>query len=273
MTGPVLREELRRVLRPEEEVGEMPGAEPCSLALYRQAAGESTAEEERAFQAHLASCAGCREDLAALADQHPDAWRVRPARRARVLALRWVAAAAIVLLAAGVVLWRLRPPPEGPGAPELRVKGGHRLQVAVQRGGERFVARSGAHLLSGDVLGFFYTAPAEAWVAVLFVDEGGRVTRLFPAGEEALARLPAGAQRPLPDGAVLEEGKGCEWIVGFFAQRAGPVAPLADALRAAVARRGSACSLPPLALEATAVDVVVLRRSNTNRVGGPSQAK
>lgn len=144
-----------------------------------------------------------------------------------------LAAAALLAVAAG---WWLRRDDD-----TLTVKGadGARLLVVASRpGGEVFVVEPDAQLATGDRLGFFVDAPGPGAVAVYLVDASG-ATRLAPTGGRGGA-FGAGSRVPLPEGARLTDGAGCEWVVAAFG--AGPL-PL-DRLDAALAPGDDVCRPP-----------------------------
>ena len=79
----------------------------------------------------------------------------------------------------------------------------------------------GAQLIDGDRLGFFYTAPAAGHMLIFYgeIADGPQLTRLFPAeGPPGSAPVQAGKAVPVPDGAVVGPGAGCEWVVGLFSE-------------------------------------------------------
>jgi hypothetical protein len=243
-----IEEGLRSLLSPDRADGGV-----CSLDLYRYASGDATPEEAAAFEAHLTGCDACREDL--------DVFRgmtgaVEPGRPVPGWRPAWLAAAALLLcmLVAGLFV-ALR---SGEPGPEFRIKGPFRIHMAVQRGERRFSASSGGTFRTGDVLGFFYTAPEDGYLVVLFSDQRGKITRVFPVREPGWVR--AGIQRPLPDGAVLEPGEGCEWIVGFFSQKPSDVEELGEFLRRAVQDRKPDCTLGPMEPEGISIHALTLRR-------------
>jgi hypothetical protein len=250
-----IEERLRKLLSVEGV-----DAEECTASLYRYAVGELSPEELNEFEAHLATCAACRTDLAAFSESE----KAAPARRG-FFGLRpaWVALAgvpAMLLLVVG--LWWLGV--FGPGRQEpagFRIKGPYQIQLAVKRGSERLVGKSGERFYSGDVLGFFYTAPEPRRLTVLFADERAEITRVYPSRLPA-ETLPAGVEQPLPDGAVLEPGSGCEWILGIFSVEPIEMDVLEERLSRAVRARKPDCSLGALELENAAIDVIVLRRGN-----------
>lgn len=251
MSATDLEEALRRALRPEQE-----GGESCSAALYRYASGDVTGAELAEFKLHLAGCPLCQRDLASFraldTAAKPSSFHLAPW-------MAWAAATALALIVVGVSfkddLFQGKPlPAEG----QFLIKGGYHLHVAVRRGDHHFIASSGDHLQQGDVLGFFYTAPRHTYLVLLFADHQGRIQRLFPSGEPRL--LASGVERPLADGAVMESGVGCEWIVAFFSERRLSEDQLRAALHKAWAGRSPACVLAPMTLNETVVDSLTIKR-------------
>ncbi|MGC4119973.1 MAG: zf-HC2 domain-containing protein [Myxococcales bacterium] len=156
--------------------------------LARYAAGEMDAAERTAFEPHLAACADCRADLAALGPAR-QAWDdALPVRRAW---FRWRPAALVAGLAgaAAALLLLVRPGTE----PRLVPKGSWQLLVAVQRGAEVFRAFEGVELREGDRLGFFYTAEQPGYLHILYADEAEAVV-LHPTGDKPPQPSPAGTE-------------------------------------------------------------------------------
>lgn len=109
-----LERDLKEALRPRA-VSNCPGEERL-LAFYRGGLPEAEVESVRE---HLAGCASC-VDLARDARAFLAAWEASPATL-RPSSLRWLAAAAVLLVAAFASIWvlRHRPAPPSPGlAPE-----------------------------------------------------------------------------------------------------------------------------------------------------------
>lgn len=248
MSPEALEKGLGLLLSPDRADGEA-----CARDLYRYASGDATPDEAVAFETHLAECRRCRADLEAFRRMDESAAAVpslpvwRPA---------WLAAAVLLLcvLVVGLFVF-LR---SGEPRPEFRIKGPFRIHVAVQRGERRFVAASGDRFEAGDVLGFFYTAPEDGYLSVLFIDSQGKITWVFPARPPG--RVLSGVERPLPDGAVLEPGKGCEWIVGFFSREPADLEEFETLLRRAVQERRPDCTLGPMELEGVSIHALILRR-------------
>lgn len=165
--------------------------------------------------------------LRAAWDASADAWYGRRRRVARRWAVGALAAAALL------VGWWVWPPAPRPA---LVAKGpGALLSVVARRGEATFVVRPDTRLRAGDVLGFFVTAPRAGHVAVHLVDGAG-ATRLAPSGGR-VGWFPAGARVPLPEGARMTAGAGCEWIGAAFSDRPLP----AGAIEATAA----GCEAPP----------------------------
>jgi hypothetical protein len=248
-----IEEGLRFLLSSDRADGET-----CSRDLYRYVSGDATSEEAAVFEAHLVLCRPCREDM--------DAFRkttesIEPGRSIPGWRPAWMAVAALLLCVLVAGLWVALRSGEGELGSEFRIKGPFRIHMAVQRGERSFVASSGDAFLTGDVLGFFYTAPEEGYLAVLFSDQRGRIVRVFP--DRPPGRVRAGTQWPLPDGAVLEPGEGCEWIVGFFSREPSDVEELGELLRRAVQDRKPDCTLGPMEREGVSIHALILRRESS----------
>ena len=97
----------------------------------------------------------------------------------------------------------------------LHAKGSWQLHVAVERRGETFRFHDGMKLETNDKLGLFYSAQYDGYLMVLYVDAVEEVV-LFPGHGERSATVSAGQEVRLAAGALLSEGSGCEWVVGFF---------------------------------------------------------
>lgn len=224
--------------------------------LARYLAGELDS-----LRAHVESCADCRGLIDALkvteTGWHAPATLSAPIPFPRMIRL---VAAPVLALAAGLVLFvftRGTPPDD-----RLTPKGAATwsLEVAVQRGGQQFLAPSGAALQTGDQLGLFYTAPTDGYLTVLYADAHSEPTRIFPARAPDSAKVTAGSNLPLKDGAVLGEGSGCEWVVGVFTAAPLPASRATELVRQMVAaRRGCALGEAPEDAHAQTRVVVVNR--------------
>ncbi|MBL8955353.1 MAG: DUF4384 domain-containing protein [Myxococcaceae bacterium] len=193
--------------------------QPCArdVELARHLANELSAAEAADFAQHVARCADC----AATLDDVTDTRGVWAAPAAAVLAfprrVRLFVAPALALAAAllaFVATWLV----PAPASDRLVPKGvaSWSLDLAVQRGGQQFLAPSGARLQKGDQLGFFYSSDRDGYLTVFYADAVGAPVRIFPARGDASAKIAAGEKVRLSDGAVLDDGSGCEWAIGVF---------------------------------------------------------
>ncbi len=125
--------------------------------------------------------------------------------------------------------------------PQLVMKGAPiTLKIAVERGAHRFTATPGARLDAGDRLGFFYSSAQPGYLAVFNRDQSGQVVPLFPHLPQS-AKVAAGSSVPLPDGATVERGSGCEWFVAVFSKAPRSMEMLRKKVQAAQA--GPECKL------------------------------
>ncbi len=236
----------------------------ADVSLARYAANDMTEEERAAFSSHLAACRDCAADLqsfAALPQEKTtrvpaaiSSWRKWPT-------VAWwpplgvVAAAAVILMISVDGGDRALAPPQS----TLRAKGAWQLAIAVKRGDSVLLAHDGFVARDGDQLGFFYTGAEGGFFAVLFVDETGATSSLFPAEGIYAASVPGGTQVRLADGATLSAATGCEWVVAVHAD-----APfIIDAAATAAARAYDArdgCALGQLVVPSASIRVVGLRR-------------
>ncbi len=245
---------LERVLL-RRDAGRCPQA--AVLALY--VCGDATREEALEFERHLLGCAECRADLhgfhAAAAPwksvgQRSLAWRLRARLRQPVLfvAAGAAAAVAIVLAVSPRVL-----------ESHLVQKGAPQFHVAVERDGHVFRANEGVALRSGDRLGFFYTAGSPAFLAIVYVDESQEVVRLHPTDDAFSAPVSPGNGVRLPNGAVINDGRGCEWVVALFSHERLDERGVVSAVKRMVATR-SGCELGRSGLTGVTVQSLGVRR-------------
>jgi hypothetical protein len=120
----------------------------------------------------------------------------------------------LVTFAAVISLELTREPEE-----QLRPKGTWQLHTGVERSGHEFLAYDGIRLETGDRLGFFYTAEQPGTMMILYADEAGDIVLIYPAQAKTSARIDAGREVRVPDGAVVDPGRGCEWVIGLFSDR------------------------------------------------------
>jgi len=245
MAVPVTEAVVERLLvqRYDPPEVECEALEAVALALAGSADGPTRAWAIEHLNT-CAECAGAVEQLGGLsAFGEGNVGGAIPLRRAwyRRPMTAVLAAAALVLLVLGIGLL----PDTAPHDPDrgLTLKGPEDLlAVAVQRGDRRFTAQPGDRLLPGDRIGLFYTAAADGYLLVLHLDEQGQRTLLFPAGGTRSGRISAGAAVPLPDGGVVEDGSGCEFLIAVFSEQPLAAAELNRQL-AAAERSGPGCRL------------------------------
>jgi hypothetical protein len=232
------------------------------LAFDELHVGEIEASARLPLQAHLASCARCREhgealrrerneliarapDLAALSPTRSPATRSKLRSRAVVLTT--------VLAAAAAVLLMLVPKEQEPRAP-TRSKGAPLLGLVIKRGEQVFRAESGARARAGDLVRFTYSSERARHLAVIGLD--ARAAQVyFPTAESASGRaaqrVPAGSDAALDFSVELDATPGDEQVYGLFCDE--PIA--LEPLRAALEHKRA---LPEL--EGCAVDHLVLHK-------------
>jgi hypothetical protein len=172
----------------------------------------------------------------------------RRSRKGRNLILIGGAIAALVLVSLPALL-------PVSSDPELVPKGmDDRLEVAAQRGEERFRLRPNDSIRAGDRLGFFYSARSPGYLAVISVDDEGVFSILQPS-----THIQIGEEVPLPNGAVADEGTGCEWIVAVFSEASIPIGELRKQIESAP-RTAESCELVPAISRARSVRVIPLTR-------------
>ena len=206
---------------------------PSELEWTKYLAGELRWLASRRLRGHVAGCAGCRQELDAIAADRA-AFSADPRRRRdlEVLAERargsgrrrgrvsWAIAAVGLAGAAtaGIVIFRAPGP-----APEWTSKGGDLLTIHVERASG--AVPLGATCAAGDRLMASY-ATANAYLLLLERDGQGRIQVLLPPGGTASARL-ATSKGTTAQSFVLDDVKGRECFAAFFsdapidAERAG----------------------------------------------------
>jgi hypothetical protein len=241
----------------------------CDEVVALAAHGLATPEQTAAAVRHLEVCPLCRESVLALGGfdastkakvpQSPEvpvdgAPQNRSTRRVVLAAAALLAGIAAVLLLSRP--WTERPRP-GEG---LSLKGpADRLQIAVRRNGARFTAQPMSRLVEGDRLGMFYSADRPGYLAVFDIDGDGKVTPLYPSGRDQSAPIPPGEAVPLKDGAVVRDGRGCEWIAAVFSNQPLDMARLEESLGHAE-RRVETCGLTADIPEARQVRILPFKR-------------
>ncbi len=236
------------------------------LELRRFRIGELPPERSREIADHVPGCDACQARLAAI-DAEAARFREsisferfaagvasagRTARR-RPRIPRWVPPAMALAAAAGVVLaLSVRPATVTGPAPAgaNRVKGGG-AAVDFYVGGEGTPRLAGAaeRLAAGERVRIGYHPGPYRYLAVVSVDDGGEVSRLYPTGGESLpVTRGRGAETLLPS-SVAFSGHGPERVVVVLTRRPVPVSRVARKVKAAWrAAGGDVTHLGPLDL-------------------------
>lgn len=231
------------------------------LVLDRLALDELDASERPALEAHLAACADCAAANARLIDER--------AAFAREAAVPNLAADALVRSQKKEdsdwrILWRRFFLPLGAiatiavvtlvaGRPGTRTKGEFSLSAYVlhPESTSNGSLHLGEPLHPGDRLQFRYNGARAGHLAIVAVDEAGRVSLYYPPGPSA-APVPAGHEIQLSTAVELDATLGREVIVGVRCDAPLSVDAVLSATRHAVEearRRGAAATeMGPLGL-------------------------
>jgi hypothetical protein len=195
-------------------------------SLAKVITGVADEETRGRVDRHLESCAECREVLVTLqwadspATEGPDVGSERPRqdKRASSAGLRWVAVSAAAAMILGFA-WLLSTLGEktAPTDSRMGLKGtDDNLTLVVGRGASRYVLKPLDTLETNDQIGLFYSTLRDGYLLVFALDDAGETSLLFPAGGAQSAPIRTGDNLSLPDGALVEAGSGCEWIIGVF---------------------------------------------------------
>lgn len=178
--------------------------------------------ERAAAEAHLATCARCRdwqagaradfeavdaEQRAALVDRMLQA-RAEPHQAKGHGRGRWAGLAGVLAAAAAVTVF-VATPDSRPGG--IQTKGGELgLTVFRDRGGVVERAASGEGFAAKDRLRFEVNVPEPGHVLVFGVEAGGAVYRAYPNDSESSVPVDAGAAQLLPGAIELDASSGQE---------------------------------------------------------------
>jgi hypothetical protein len=230
------------------------GCQACSAAVAGLDAGRQAfvaARPVRPFVSTVVAQAERKEQAEAGAKEE-----LRRARFGWLVALlrpRWLLVPALAGAAVVLVIAVPRQPAEEGNHTHFK-GGGATLRLFYARGPrETAQARPldpGVSLRPGDLLRFGVLAGKGRYAQVASVDEAGRVSRYYPAGDAASPPLPASGELQLLPGSIeLDETLGREWVVLFLSERPLDGPRVTDALLAAFrARTGD--RLGPIAAEA-----------------------
>jgi anti-sigma factor RsiW len=222
-----------------------PDACPSQLALDRLFAGELHDLERARLLRHLAGCASCAEQMAARQAER-DAFVPDPALEERLERLerlggeppaaraparvepprakprRWakLAPAALALASCAALLaLTLRPRSSAPPIDRRStLKGGHEVQLFVQRHGELLPVADGGQLHPGDQLQVALRVAAPRFVALYSRDGAGTISRYAPIAS-TMVEVSPGEEAILPNSTVLDDVLGPELLAVFSCAR------------------------------------------------------
>jgi hypothetical protein len=210
---------------------------PSDLALDRLKAGELEGEEKLELETHLSACECCAQRLSlreagfeAFPEVDPRRLLASTRRRAdepaglgarvatwlqaNLSTLAPLAAAGIAVAVLAVTVGPGADPPvvDPAAAPTVRSKGEAILHVhRALRGGGSEELQSGGAVAPGDRLRFVVDLPRAGHVAILGVEQSGKLYTAWPlkaeGGEKA---LPAGPSQALPGAVTLDKSPGRE---------------------------------------------------------------
>ena len=186
-------------------------------------------EDREDLKQHCASCQRCTALVAAhRRERAAFAVPMAPRRRWAHGPARWTIGLAAI--AAMLCVW-LVASRDRLGGPELRTKGKPALAFYVKHGDAVREGAPGEAVYPNDAINFVISTEQPAFLAIISVDGGGKVSAYYPDGPTA-AEIPAGRDRVLPRSVLLDDALGLERVVGVFCDR--PIA--VTELAAAVAR-------------------------------------
>lgn len=207
-------------------------------------AGALPAAEQEAAEGHIAACARCSADVAAVRALHqtfsaevlPRTLPKVQARAARARpAKKWALGGAALLAAAAAIalgLYFKRPPPATPDEPYLAIKGSASLRIVAQHGGAQLEVVDGVKLAQGDAIRFVVDPDGLRYLLVASVDGEGQVTVYFPVGGKESGRVEDGHKVELPGSIVLDAARGPERVFALFSKEPIAAEPVVTGLRA-----------------------------------------
>jgi hypothetical protein len=188
-------------------------------------------ERRRAIEAHLSSCAACREYCADFEAENHDFLTDHPFEETITLPQRRSAKATLLpffgrqyyALAASLVLF------VGAGylymvnrtGPEYRSKGEQvSLKAFVQNRQGGIEKRKDQVYYTGEKIQFLYSCEADNKFMLLGIDSTGAITTYYPASADSSWQLEPGRDLPLANSIVLDEYTGPELFVALFSKKA-----------------------------------------------------
>jgi hypothetical protein len=235
-------------------------------------AGFATPKRFEEVSAHLSACHRCRDAVMMLCaiDETADSTLsavVLPKKRTRstpwhgsLQKTAWAVAASL-LLVMGLYFFAFYPSDAiKPSGEDMLIKGTpDSFFVGVSRGPHRFSAEPFDKLEENDSLGMFYTAKEDGFLMVINMDNSRNVSLLYPVGQTESGAIRAGKEVSLSDGALVQAGSGCEWVVAAFSDAPIQLKEMTRVLKgAAVSKRP--CDLKVSVPAARTVRVLPFRR-------------
>ena len=193
--------------------------------------GVADAKTKERVNRHLESCAECRETLVTLhwsdstergslpsASSDPMRNKHSTSQIAKWAAIS--AAAVLIITFAWLLLYRNNKTLPSDNT-MMEIKGqDDNLAVVVGRGASRYILQPLDRLETGDQLGIFYSTNRPGYLMVMALDASGAISLLSPAERSESCPIETGENISLPDGAKVEAGSGCEWVIGVFSDTA-----------------------------------------------------
>jgi len=176
--------------------------EPLSfLTLERFALGELTGDAKARVEEHLATCAVCKSELAAIEKDNTRPLRPLPAKKAKVVVRPWFARPQVMALAglaaaAAIVLIVNRTPPRPKTEDDDRIKGSTEVGFTLVREDDVVLPEAGGPYRDGERFKALVTCPPGlrgSFDLVVLEDNAPPSFPLAPA-----INLPCGNAVPLP---------------------------------------------------------------------------
>jgi RNA polymerase sigma factor (sigma-70 family) len=199
------------------------------FSLARVIAGSNDELDARRADEHLSSCAECRELSMLLHQLDAEEEFGDDTRRGKSpfyregflgrssLTYAIFSAAAVLVLGLSIVFSVSRVPSEEEKGGRLSVKGYEDdFIVAARRGASTFTINPMDRLQEGDALGMFYSSDRSGYLLVLSIDASKNAVVLYPAEKLTSAPILEGERISVADGALVEQGQGCEWLAAVF---------------------------------------------------------
>jgi hypothetical protein len=194
--------------------------------LLSYLAGDCDEETRKRVADHLHSCLVCNRKLEeakrereAFLEAHPfESLTQRAQTRRRSSALPFgpvyaLAATLVLLVGAGLVV-RLRERPS-----RFRIKGAADIAMFVKVGEQTIEKRLNHVYHPGEYVQITYSCAEADRLALLSIDEQGKVSIYYPSDGDSSVALQKGSNVPLPNSILLDDYIGKELFVAVFSKR------------------------------------------------------